>query len=195
MRKICSPFLGLPMAALAVVGLSLGSQDPAPANLSGVIGVVNALQVFNAYPKAIAGKANLEEMAQQFNELARQREQDIQQLQLDLMALDTGAVALDQRLQKTLELDLAQRGLQGQIQLHETRLQREMAVFNMAMYKDIWEATTKVAKAKSLKLVLRMRELEPPITLQNERNFNDRRTVLYVAPELDLTQDVINMLK
>ena len=86
MRKIYSPLLGLPVATLAVVGFLLGSQGPAPANLNGVVGVVNALQVFNLYPKAIAQRLELEKMAQQFNDIGKQMDQDIQQLQLDLMA-------------------------------------------------------------------------------------------------------------
>lgn len=195
MSAIPSAILGLPVAALALASLSFSTQGPgaqAP-DLSGVIGVVNALQVQAAYEKAIEGNQSLRQLNDRFQESADKMEEAIQQLKLEIMALDNSAQ--QERNMKSLQLDLAQRELQGREVLHREQMLRESAALSVQIYEDIWAASAKVAQAKGLKLVLRMRELQTGAPLDIRQAFHDRRNVLYAAPELDLTQDVINMLK
>ena len=194
MSERFSAFLGLPVAALAGAGLSFSFQDPgagAP-DLSQSIATVDAIAVIEAYPAAIAGQAALQKLDDDFRAQMRQHEQDIQQLGLDIQALENGT--REQRL-KTLQLDRAKRYAQGLINLHLDRMQGDTTQFTVDMYEDLWEAVGKVAKAKGLKLVLRKREYDPTIPADLRRASNDRRTVMYAAGELDVTQDVINMLK
>ncbi len=73
--------------------------------------------------------------------------------------------------------------------------ERAKAALSVDMYADIWEAATWVAEAKGLKLVLRKRELIPGAPLENIQRHHERVTVVYAAPELDVTEDVIRMLK
>jgi Skp family chaperone for outer membrane proteins len=194
MSKSFSAFLGLPVAALAGAGLSFSFQDPgagAP-DLSQSLATVDAIAVINAYPAAMAGQASLQKLATDFQAEMALHEQKIQQLELDIGALAPGT--REQKL-KTLQLDQAKRLAQGLINLHFERMQGDTTQFTVDMYEAFLEAVDKVAVAKGLKVVLRVRKYDPSIPAELRRASNDRRTVLFAAPELDVTQDVINMLK
>ena len=194
MSEKFSAFLGFPVAVLAGAGLTFSFQDPGAGalDLSRSIGVVDAIAVINAYPAAIAGQAALQKLDADFRAEMNLHDQKIQQLEMDIQSLENGTQ--DQRL-KTLQLDQAKRYAQGLINLHLERMQGETTQFTVDMYEDFWAAVDKVAKAKGLQVVLRKREYDPTIPAELRRASNDRRTVLYAAPELDVTQDVINMLK
>lgn len=194
MSEKISAVLGIPVAVLAGAGLSFSFQDPGARalDLSQSIGVVDAIAVINAYPTAIAGQATLQKLAADFQAEMNLHDQDIQQLELDIGSLEPGT--REQGL-KTLKLDQAKRYRQGLINLHLERMQVDSTQFTVEMYEDFWEAVGKVAKAKGLQVVLRKRKYDPALRADLRRASNDRRTVLYAAPELDVTQDVINMLK
>ena len=195
MNKIRSAFLGLPVAVLAIAGMSFSIQGPEAQDpdLSEVIGVVNALQVRTAYAKAIAGSESLRRLNESYLQGVRQREDLIKQMEMEVDSLDPSAQV--QRARMSLQIELARRELQGNELIHRDRLLMQGATLQVAIYEDIWEAAAKVAQAKGLKLVLRVRELPAGAPLDVRQAFHDRRNVLYHVGELDLTQDVINMLK
>lgn len=188
-----SAFLGLPVAILTVAGVSLGFQDAAPAPQVGNIGVVNAMKALNAHPKFIQGRATLQQMNEAFRIGARQLENAIEQLSVEIASLDAGA--LDVREAKSFELDMLRRNLEGRGVIHERRIARLAVKMSVDLYPDIWEATATVARNKGLTLVLRKRELIPGVSLENDQRQHDRVTVVYAAAGLDVTDDVIALLK
>ena len=192
--RTSSPIWGLPVAALAVAGVSFVSQDPSASGngLSRYVGVVDVIAVSEAYPRFIDGMAGLQKLKDELNAGLSQERQRIDQLELDIMAFDPSTQ--DYRV-KTLERELAQRRVAGLIPLHEQRIAGEYARLNVEVYTDIEAAIAKVAEARGVLLVLRVRHDAPNAPLEMRMSNNDRRTVLYSAPELDLSQDVINMLK
>ena len=193
MKKSLSAFLGLPVAILTVAGVSLGFQDAVPAPQVGNIGVVNAMRALNAHPKFIQGRANLQKMDEAFWTGAKQLENAIEQLSVDIASLDAGA--LDLREAKSFELDMLRRNLEGLGVIHERRRARFMASISVSLYPDIWEAAAKVAANQGLTLVLRKRKLIPGVSLENDQRQHDRLTVVYAAAGMDVTDDVIALLK
>ena len=195
MSKIRSAFLGLPVAVLAIAGMSFSIQGPEAQDpdLSKVIGVVNALEVRAAYAKFIAGSASLRRMNESYLQGREQREEVILQMEMEVAALAPSAQV--QRAQMNLQMDLRRQELRGNELIHRDRMLLEEAGLQVEIYEDIWEAAANVARAKGLKLMLRVRELPAEAPLDVRQAFHARRTVLYHAQELDLTQDVINMLR
>lgn len=189
MRKR-SLYMALPAAVMAA-GLA-SAQGPDTWSLSKDVGVVDTLQVLNAYAKFIDGQAALKRMNDEFKAAMDQEVQQIQQLELDIMALEDGTQ--EHRL-KTLELELAQRKVQGLGNVHQAKMNSAMARLNVETYDDVFKAVESVAKAKGLKLVLRKRAELPNMPEEFKISDNDRRTILFVDPELDITQDVIDTLK
>ena len=188
--------LGLPAAVLlAMAGLSFQTQDAstqdATASLGRSVGVVDALRVFNAFPDAVAGRAKLEEMSNQFTLVAEQHRRRIEELELDYQKFVEGTQDRDL---VGVELRVARLRLQGLIEVFDRRLRNESRPFVVDMYDRIWAAVDKVAEAKGLELVFRVRR-DHGAELDVRRANNDMRSVLYAAPHLDLTQDVINTLK
>ena len=188
--------LGLPaVVLLAMAGLSFQTQDAstqdAAASLSRSVGVVDALRVFDAFPDAVAGRAKLEEMSNQFTLVAEQHRRRIEELELDYQKFVEGTQDRDL---VGVELRVTRLRLQSLIEVFDRRLRNESRPFVVEMYDRIWAAVDKVAKAKGLALVFRVRR-DQGADLDLRRANNDMRSVLYAAPHLDLTQDVINTLK
>ena len=188
--------LGLPVAfLLAVVGLGFQTQERVaqedPANLSRSVGVVDALKVFDAFPDAVEGRAKLTEMNNQFAQVLEQHQKRIADLELDYGSFVEGT---QERDLVGVELRVTRLRLQSLIEVFERRMRNASRPFVADMYDRIWVAVEKVAKAKGLALVLRVRQAQAA-DLDIRRANNDMRSVLYAAPHLDLTQHVINMLK
>ncbi len=186
-----------------------GKPNPAPAAADAaaaksakapVIGVVDFVKAIENYPKYTQGLGDIDKLGD-----AGQKQIDAIKKQIDGKLAEQQAVRGSEEardLQDEIEI------LNSQGKALRERLLRKMEIERMrllaAVYQDLEEAIAKVAKARGVGLVLRSHVIDDPAVslaklspgaLDSRVKIFERRQVWFASDELDLTADVINLLK
>jgi Skp family chaperone for outer membrane proteins len=164
-----------------------GKQGAAP-----LVGVVDFVKVFEAYPRAIAERRKLDEVNETYKTMAKAENEKIEAIRL---ARDNFKARSQEYAMKTLELDLATRQLDGHMQIWKSDLDQRQERFLISVYEDIEQAVGLVAKAKGVQMVLRAHNDLGKSTPEDKARVFERRIVWYAAPQIDLTGDVIKLMQ
>jgi len=187
------PVLGV---ALLVQAALLPTQAlPAQAgDLAKTVAVVDMVKVGDAYPRIDEIKADLTKRQQEFENKLKECQKRIETLQLEIKALDPKS---EEYAEKKSELEV----LTYDYDMRDKRYGQKMTELTQEMlgqvYKEIRSAIADISKQRGLLLVLRARESELPARLQakGEAVESRERDVLYFDKSLDITEDVIKLMK
>ncbi len=196
-------------ACAAVLLTGPGSlRAPAPANASAprpapaiAVGVVDVTVLFEQSPLWQRLNKELKEKQKQFGEQVQKVITRIDELEATAKQLPPDSMEFASR---EMEIGLLRQQRTGMSKLLRDQLDLEIARAQLQCYQVFEKVIAKVATARGLAFVLRRREVEPPTVapekmsstevLERLRGF-DIRQVLFNAPELDITADVVKELR
>jgi len=158
-----------------------------------VVATVDIVRCFNALDERAALEATLNEQIRQMTEESKRIEQQIKDIELDLADLAPGAEAYRQKQGEQLELS---RRLKTQVDLTEIHRQRQYSKIVLKLYGNIRAAAESLAKAQDIDLVFvddTKVEIQPGNEQDISRQISARR-MLYVNPEIDVTDEMIGLM-
>jgi len=181
-------------AAALIVGTCLvslqGQAAPAPAGLA----VVDVQKALNALAEKTAIEARITRMGEGFQKEALARREQIKKLETDLkVALQPGTAAYEQTSEK---LQLATIEFQAWQRFSQRKIEREKAVNIEALYRKINAAAERIAKQRGFALVLTISDIDSvkANSQQQLAGMIQLRSVLYAAPQTDITDPLTQLL-
>ncbi|MCC6670085.1 MAG: OmpH family outer membrane protein [Planctomycetes bacterium] len=180
----------------ALAGHPAGSaqQGAAGALTPAVIGVVDLEKVAGGYKRAEELQGEYRREAEGLEAELRERAKTLDGLKADRDALEKGTRAW-------IEADIKHRSLIGQLEMAKERYEgylRERQYRTLTLiYDDVRAAIAQVATQRGIDVVLRLRgnESGDKAPLGQVLRDQESREVLYSSPKLDLTEDVIRILR
>jgi len=182
------------VAAVAVVGLgwtAVRGQGGTASPTS--VAVVDMTRVFQSLKVQTSFEAERNARRQELQAEAQERQQAAQALQSDLEMLTPGTQAFND---KQAELERAAIDLQVWTRYEQQRLSRETMAQVEKVYRDVREATSRIAEDSGYDIVL----LDQPEEDLEAENFQQllaqigSRKVLYAGDRVDLTDTVIRRM-
>lgn len=179
--------------ALTFGAAVLVTAQSAPAARPTSIAVVDLSAVLNKLEEKTSVEADLQVQTQQLKQEQTVKEQEINQLRADLDVLSPDSEAYQSK-QEALEEKTVE--LQAWTAYQTQKLNRQAAEQIERLYRKMLEAVEQTAKARGCDLVLFKEQAvnfrgakreQLPLLIQN-------RKVLYSAPDLDLTQEVLTLM-
>ncbi len=183
------PLLILLLVVLAASLVAAASARPEPAR----VGVCNVRDVVVNYRGFIKLRERLEQEENEIVAEVKKRSQQVDEMLAELRELKQGTEAykkLDEACwTKTYETRAYQ-------EVQKTRLERERRNGLRASYEDIKDAIAECAEEMGLDLVLYTRDVDlaQAGNVQELEGIIGSKTVLYKAPQLDITEDVLSRL-
>lgn len=186
MRKISITIIALALALGALYGYSnlqaqtAGSDAPS-------IGVVNVAQVLMQCQEKLDRERQVRDQAQQISSNLAQISAEIESLQQELeQALEPGTEAYRVTLQSYFDKRaLGEAYRQGQ----QEAMSQDAEAWMMDIYNRLREEITRIARQRGLRLVMNLDDI--PVQPGDMENVIMARNVLYNAPTIDLTAQVL----
>lgn len=185
--------LATTILALTLSAAALVTAQNAPAARPTAVAVVDLSAVLNKLEEKTTIEADLQVQTQQLKQEQTTKEQEINQLRADLDVLSPDSEAY-QTKQNTLEEKAVE--LQAWTAYQTQKLNRQAADQIERLYRKMLDAVEQTAKARGADLVLFKEQAvnfrgakreQLPLLIQN-------RKVLYSAPDLDLTDEVLALM-
>ena len=183
--------LGL-VVLVAFIGLASVNADQASAN-GKAIGAVDVQTVFDALQEKIQIEADLKTQIEDLNREEQDRKARLQSLQADLEILAPGTGAFNEKREQ-LEQEVIE--LQVWRQVQNQRVARERSIHIERLYRKVLDAIGRLAESDRMDMVLFK---EKPVDFSGTKpealnTLIQMRKVLWVADQLDLTDQVIQMM-
>ena len=182
------------LAAAMVVGLAVST--PAAAALK--VGVVDIVSVTNNYDRTKDANTDIQVEQANFKVAADPKVKALEDVRLKRDGFNKGTKEwqqLDDQVLKT------QAELSTWMQIERIKIERRHQEVLLDMYRQMTDAVSRIAKAKSIDLVFTTAFLEPPqidvdkaIGLQDLQKRIVGQRVLYPTAVTDITQDVLKIL-
>jgi len=182
------------LAAAMVVGLAVST--PAAAALK--VGVVDIVSVTNNYDRTKDANTDIQVEQANFKAAADPKVKALEDVRLKRDGFNKGTKEwqqLDDQVLKT------QAELSTWMQIERIKIERRHQEVLLDMYRQMTDAVSRIAKAKSIDLVFTTAFLEPPqidvdkaIGLQDLQKRIVGQRVLYPTAVTDITQDVLKIL-
>ncbi len=199
-KRVLSMTLAVPLAfVLGSIGSEFGgpaAQSPsAAADLSKLVGVVQIELAAAAYPKWTKGLEALQAESEAYLAEIKKQEKLADGLREKRNQFEAGS---RESLDAAGDFNAAVARLKWLSEQHMPHFQTKKAALYEAVYRDIDQEIAALAKEKGVMLVLRQRPLPAvdgtvnPIERHEEY---DGRVLLHASPALDLTPDLIRILK
>jgi len=183
----------LGLAVLVVfIGLVSVRADQAPVNGT-AIGAVDVQTVFDALQEKNQIEADLKTKIEDLNREEQDRKSRLQSLQTDLEILAPGTGAFNDKREQ-LEQEVIE--LQVWRQIQNQQVARGRSVHIERLYRKVLDAIGRLAESNNMDMVL-FREKPVDFTGTKPEALNtliQMRKVLWVADQLDLTDQVIQMM-
>lgn len=176
-----------------VVLLGLASAAPATGgqNASGRVAVVDVVKIFNESQQHKDLGAELKEMETRLDAENQMRRQKIDALQATLDALDpSDPVALT----RADELVAMQIEYKNWTEMVRAAVQREMALWEGKIYREICRVTEEIARAQGYDAVLLREDFQQIADPQAVREQIRSRKVIFASANVDVTQTVLDKL-
>jgi len=189
------------LSALPVCAVSLiaqdgshpqGSKPSAQPALANAIGVVDFVQVLQAYPNYLKGSKQLEEEKKARQAILSEEEGKLQELKIKRDGVRPGTRDYNMY---TLDLDCAMRHLNGFRDILGNDLDQLTDKLMAQSYEEIEQVVAKIARDRSLLLVLRLHRDLADSSPRAKAITYDRRVVWCAVDEIDLTAEVIKQLQ
>ena len=183
------PLLILLLVVLAASLVAAASARPEPAR----VGVCNVRDVVVGYHRFIKLRERLEQEENEIVAEVKKRSQQVDEMLDELRELKQGTDAYKKLDAACWEKTYKIRAYQ---EVQKSRLERERRNGLRASYQDIKTAIAECAEEKGLDLVLYTRDVDltQAGNVQELEGIIGSKTVLYKAPRLDITQDVLGRL-
>lgn len=194
---------GVLLAGVALLALSpanrasaqpSGATDSPAATAASRVAVVDFVRIFDE----CAQIKDLNDLIRQKQEAlkaeAEQRRDVIENKQMEFAALRVGSLDYETRRKDLLRLRME---ANVWLQMSEQDLDKQKFDWTRIIYEDALKAAADVAKANGHDIILQKKEFDPDNiepTVANIRRVIQDRSVVYSAPELDVTTPVIRRL-
>lgn len=181
--------------------LAQNAPAPAPAQSTGQIpaariGVLNLDKVFQDLQEAKDIRARQESATKQLKDLVQAHQTELAGMKAALDQLKP-----DSPQYEDATLQLQQKSIQYELDLKMKQLNmaRDQNRLMKSVYDKIESACADIAKQKSLDLIISQVKPAFPANVQDQnpetiKNLIQQRTLIFVAPQLDITSDVVTAL-
>ena len=190
-KKTLSLSLALPMAFVVGSLAPVGPQGAKP-DISKVLAVVDMDKVRRAYPRAQKLQEGLKQRAAELETMLTQRKNALNDMRMT-------AQRYDELTPEWIDADSKFAGAQAELERwakrSEASLQKQRLDALSEISDAIQKAVAKLAQQRGLEIVFHVRTAAkgaPPAQILEVQQLND---VIYHVPKLDLTDDVIKMMK